>query len=313
VSGLFHRIGGFFVEPPPDAAPGTPAERTGPLGLAPSTAERGTLHGFAPPRAGAPPTYGAAPASGAARVYDAAPATGAAPVYDAPPATDAPPPTDAAPSAAWGDSLLEPSPGTGAAPGDAAPAGEAHAGSPAAVGAEAAPVFAAVVGGAAAVPVAAAAAGELRAQARAAAAVLCVWGGGEAPAGATTPAVRRLAARLAAQDLPGTACGRLVWVPLAAAPEAAAAQVERVRGRSGVPLVLAIAASRPAALEPLIAGADHALAVLPAEADDTLRALALATLPHRRSRVVAPLPPGPPRWAAMAGLARLRALRADDR
>jgi hypothetical protein len=49
--------------------------------------------------------------------------------------------------------------------------------------------------------------------------------------------------------------------------------------------------------------------VLAAEAEDALRALALATLPSREAVILPPLPPGPPRWAAMAGLARLRALK----
>jgi hypothetical protein len=170
--------------------------------------------------------------------------------------------------------------------------------------------FAVVLGApTAAVPVAAACAGELRAQARAAAAVLCVWRGGEPPAGATTPAVRRLAARLAAHGLAATASGRLAWVALDPAPGDAAAQVQRARALAGAPVVLAVAGPRPAAFEPLLADAALALVVLPAEADETLRALALATLPSRASLAVPPLPPGPPRWAAMAGLARMRSLK----
>jgi hypothetical protein len=160
-----------------------------------------------------------------------------------------------------------------------------------------------------AVPVAAACAGELRAQARAAAAVLCVWGGGEPPAGATTPAVSRLAARLAAHGLAATASGRLAWIALAPTPADAATQVLRARALADTPIVLAVAGPRPAALEPLLADTDLALVVLPPEADEPLRALALASLPARASLAVPPLPPGPPRWAAMAGLARMRSLK----
>jgi hypothetical protein len=163
------------------------------------------------------------------------------------------------------------------------------------------------------VPAAAACAGELRAQARAAAAVLCVWGGGEPPAGATTPAVRRLAGRLAAHGLSSTASGRLAWVALDPSPADAATQLLRARALADAPIVLAIAGPRPAEFEPLLADAELALVVLPAEAEEPLRSLALATLPSRASLAVPPLPPGPPRWAAMAGLARMRSLRAVPR
>jgi hypothetical protein len=136
-----------------------------------------------------------------------------------------------------------------------------------------------------------------------------VWGGGEPPAGATTPAVRRLAARLAAHGFAATASGRLVWVVLDPAPADAATQVTRARALADVPIVLAIAGARPAALEPLLADAELALVVLPAGAEEPLRTLALATLPSHGSLAVPPLPPGPPRWAAMAGLARMRSLK----
>jgi len=48
--------------------------------------------------------------------------------------------------------------------------------------------------------------------------------------------------------------------------------------------------------------------VLAADVDPVLRELTVARLPARDHAVVGPLPPGPPRWAAMAGLARLRSL-----
>ena len=174
------------------------------------------------------------------------------------------------------------------------------------------------------VPVAAACAGELRARDRAAAAALCVWRPRGAapeqdaaepdarpPAGATTPGARRLAARLAAQGLEATACGRLAWLALDADPAAALDQARRCLRAAAAPVVLAVAGPRPAAFEPFLAELDLALAVLPADADPALRALTLGSLAARDRMIVPPLPPGPSRWAAMAGLARLRALPAE--
>ena len=201
----------------------------------------------------------------------------------------------------------------------AAPAPPAPVPAPAAIH-----VRAAVLGApAAAVPLAAALAGELRARAGAAAALACIWRLTDAddepapepdaptartPAGATTPGARRLAACLAADGHAATACGRLGWLALDPEPTAAAAQFGRCARIAGVPLVLAVAGPRPAQLEPLLQGIDLCVAVLPADVDPELRVLAVATLPGRVNAVVAPLSPGPPRWAAMAGLARLRTL-----
>ena len=185
-----------------------------------------------------------------------------------------------------------------------------------------APTRAVVLGAAAVVlPVAAACAGELRARARAVAAVVCIWmppgaasqveeeaPAARSPAGATTPGARRLAARLTAAGLKATACGRLAWLALDPDPSAAAGEFARCGSVADVPLVLAVAGARPEAFEGLLADADVCLAVLPADSDPTLRELALALLPVRERAVVAPLPAGPPRWAAMAGLARMRSL-----
>ncbi len=129
-----------------------------------------------------------------------------------------------------------------------------------------------------------------------------------APAGATTPAARRLAAALEQDDLAATACGRLTWLALPDEPDRAVAAVRRALPAVPVPVVIAVAGPRPAALEPVLAVADVGLAVLPPDAEETLRALALEHLPGTLRRLVAPLPPGPPRWAALAGLARLRSL-----
>jgi hypothetical protein len=173
------------------------------------------------------------------------------------------------------------------------------------------------------VPVAAACAGELRARSKAAAALICIWRpaapaavepaepeapAARSPAGATTPGARRLAARLVARDLAATACGRLAWLALDPDPAVAAGEFRRCLTVSGAPVVLAVAGPRPEPFEPLLADLDLCVAVLPADIDQALRELALARLPAREHAVVGPLPPGPPRWAAMAGLARLRSL-----
>ena len=185
---------------------------------------------------------------------------------------------------------------------------------------DAAPRPAAVLGApGSVVPVAAACAGELRARAKAAAALICIWRPADAPApalapaarspaGATTPGARRLAARLESRALGATACGRLAWLALDADPAAAAGQFRRCRAVAGAPLVLAVAGARPEQFEPLLADVELCVLVLPDGIDPALRELAVATLPAGGRAVVAPLPPGPPRWAAMAGLARLRSL-----
>ena len=174
------------------------------------------------------------------------------------------------------------------------------------------------------VPVAAACAGELRARSRAAAALICIWRpagapappldpepdepAARSPAGATTPGAKRLAGRLGGHRLPATACGRLAWLALDPDAAAAAAQFRRARSVAGAPAVLAVAGPRPEPLEPILGEVDLCVAVLPDDIDPALRELAVARLPGRVHAVVAPLPPGPPRWAAMAGLARLRSL-----
>lgn len=178
------------------------------------------------------------------------------------------------------------------------------------------PARAVVLGGAAHVPpVAAACAGELRSRGKAAAALVCLWRpGGDpldedpaSPAGATTPAARRVAAALEAEGLGATACGRLAWLALPDDPAEAAPVLRRGLALAEVPVVIAVAGPRPAAFEAVLATADLTLAVLPADAAEPLRDLVLASLPGA-GHVVAPLPPGPPRWAALAGLTRLRSL-----
>jgi len=180
------------------------------------------------------------------------------------------------------------------------------------------PLRAAVLGSSAHVPpIAAACAGELRARAGAGSALVCLWRPGAtapgddedpaSPAGATTPGARRVAAALDAEGLRATACGRLAWLALPDDPADAAPTLRRGLALATVPVVIAVAGPRPAAIEPVLATADLALAVLPADASEPLRALALASLPGT-GHILAPLPPGPPRWGALAGLTRLRSL-----
>jgi hypothetical protein len=174
--------------------------------------------------------------------------------------------------------------------------------------------------------VAAACAGELRARHRAAAGLVCLWrpggdaparededegGGAVSPAGATTPGARRVAAALAAEGLRTTACGRLVWLALPDPAAEAAVVLRRALALAAVPVAIAVAGPRPEALEPILATADVAVAVLPADAGEPLRHLALESLPGQLRSIVGPPPPGPPRWAALAGLTRLRSLPGD--
>ena len=165
-------------------------------------------------------------------------------------------------------------------------------------------------------------AGELRRRAAAAAVPSARWRprapaparrrlsrGPRPPAGATTPGARRLAARLAAQRLAATACGRLAWLALDADPAAAA--------RPGAPLPARVAAR---AGRPRRRGAAPGRLRAAPRGRSTSRSPSCRRTPTRRcarSRSARsprasgrrpPLPPGPPRWAAMAGLARLRSL-----
>ena len=164
------------------------------------------------------------------------------------------------------------------------------------------------------VPVAAAVAGELRARERAPAALICTWrpagpSAPASPAGAATLGARRVAQRLADRGAAATACGRLAWLVLDDDPGAAAVSARRaVAAAVDAPAVIAVAAPRAAPFESLLAAADLAVVVLATDADPALASLALSGLPAPSATVQPPLAPGPARWAAMAGLARLRGL-----
>jgi hypothetical protein len=178
-------------------------------------------------------------------------------------------------------------------------AAAADAGSPAPVP----PPRATVVGPPAAVPaVAAAAANELRVRAHAPAALVLLWRpvpSAVLPRAPSAPAARRLLAAVAT-ELPGSATARLAWLALPADPAAAARAAGELRAATTAPTVLAIAGPRPAALEPLVA---NLVCVLGRDAGPALTAAVRSA-----ATTVPPLPNGPARWSALAGLARLRDL-----
>ena len=118
------------------------------------------------------------------------------------------------------------------------------------------------------------------------------------------PRARRLAAALEAHDLAATACGRLAWLALARrpgrapSPRSGALLARWPRSRSSSPSP----ARAPRRFEPVLADADLALAVLPADAEAPLRELALAPLPGRRRD----RRPAAARPAALGGAGRAR-------
>jgi hypothetical protein len=188
-------------------------------------------------------------------------------------------------------------------------------------------------------PFAAALAGALRARERASAALICVWGAstsGASTSGASTPGAstpgastpgastsgapmslwsaggaRRLAARLAARDLAVRAAGRLVWLSLPEDAAEAAAVLSRLLGWLDAPIVTVLAGPRSAEHDAVVADHDLVVAVRPAAGAalsevgaQALTALALEGL-DGWSLACDPLPAGPARWRARAGLARL--------
>ena len=302
MTSLLRRIGGFFIEPPDDDP---------------------TAHAAIPP----PPSATPPPSPTPSRPSAAVPTAG----VDASAAVAAPtrvtfiPPragTGSTPSAA----LLDPPQDDAAARPHFETATAPHRPEP-----PAQPTGAALVFGqpSLAIPVAAACAGELRARTDAPAAVLCVWQPPDpasrvrddedpsdertrsTPGGATTPAARRLAARLAAHGTDATACGRLAWARLPDDVPTAAASARRSLAIAEAPVVVAVTGARAAAFDDLQDEIPIAIAVLPPDADPALRSLVLGSLPAGTRLIAPPLPSGPPRWAAMAGLGRLRSLPAN--
>jgi hypothetical protein len=182
-------------------------------------------------------------------------------------------------------------------------------------------------------PFAAALAGALRARERAPAALVCLWAPATSAAATRGPSAtghsaighpggppsalwsaggaRRLAARLAARDLAVRAAGRMVWLALPEDPTEAARVLGRLIGWLDVPVVTALAGPRQAEHDALVADHDLVAAVRPAAGGplsaggaEALTALALERL-DGWSLACDPLPSGPARWRARAGLARL--------
>ena len=122
---------------------------------------------------------------------------------------------------------------------------------------------------------------------------------------------RKLAARLAARDLAVRAAGRLVWLSLPVDAGEAAVVLGRLLGWLDVPIVTVLAGPRSAEHDSLVADHDVVVAVRPAvggtlseAGTEALTALALEGL-DGWSLACDPLPAGPGRWRARAGLARL--------
>jgi hypothetical protein len=155
--------------------------------------------------------------------------------------------------------------------------------------------------------VAGALAGALRSLHRSPAAVVAVIAADgsadrSAPAPPAFPGARRLAARLVLRGLDARPRGRLAWLASASVEDATRL------GSLDVPLVLAVAAPRTAAIDSLLAEQDL-IAVVDADPDGPLARMAIAGLAGTSAEVVACRPPyGPVRLLALAGLASERAL-----
>jgi len=160
-------------------------------------------------------------------------------------------------------------------------------------------------------PVAAAVALALAAAAPARAATVAVIGrdavperDGPPPSGGTR-AARRLAARLDAHGLTARPRGRLVWVDVAGEGREAAA---RRAALVGTPAVLAVTAPRAPDIEALLAEQDLLLLVMADPASPLARVAALAPA-GAPIAVTRPLPRGPARSLALAGIAAPRGIR----
>jgi hypothetical protein len=179
---------------------------------------------------------------------------------------------------------------------------------PAAVVADGVVTSAAVLGRAGDVePVAAALALALRRQSRAKAATVAVVGPAPpADAGGGSAAARRIVARLDAHGFEAHVRGRLVWARLDPSDQEIAAVARRVT-LIAAPAVLAITAPRTLALDEALAEQDL-LVVVTTEPGGPLAALASSGLPPVHVALVRPLPRGPRRALARAGVRAPRRL-----
>lgn len=157
-----------------------------------------------------------------------------------------------------------------------------------------------------AAPLAAALALAFRAAERAPAAAVASWGGVELRPTAAARAAARLAERLSTDGPAAVPRGRLAWLALPADAAEAAAAVRRASALVDGPLVTALAGTRPAELEELVA--EHDLAVVAADPETALARAALARLSARGVAASAcpPLRRGAARALALAGLAAPR-------
>ena len=128
-----------------------------------------------------------------------------------------------------------------------------------------------------------------------------------------TRAASRLAAALAARDLPAAARGRLAWLTLPDDPDAAATAVRRASALVAGPFVTGLAGPRPPELETLIA--EHDIAIVSAPPDAPLARAAVAALADRGIPALAtePLRRGAAaRTLALAGITAHRLAVPDD-
>ena len=121
-----------------------------------------------------------------------------------------------------------------------------------------------------------------------------------------SPAALRLAARLTGRGLAAAARGRLAWVRLAVHPVAAALAARRLSGALEAPVVLALAGPRTEVLEALLREQDLVV-IVTEEPEVALARLAVAGCVGPAVGC-APLPIGPARLLALAGLSGARTL-----
>jgi len=165
-----------------------------------------------------------------------------------------------------------------------------------------------------ALPVAQLLAVELRQRAGGGCVLVAEWRGVERPAaqapGMAHPSTRRLAARLAARGLEGSARGRTLQLPLPAEAGAAARAWQRAVAAAGAPTVCALTGPRSADFDPLLDEQDLLVLAPAADADEALAELALSGLAGVRPPVVVsrPVPRGAARLLAASSLATSRAL-----
>ena len=130
-----------------------------------------------------------------------------------------------------------------------------------------------------------AAAALLAKRARAACGLALVWSGSGAsprtePGARGARGARRLAATLAARDIPALACGRTVQVALAEAPEDALVLARRAAAAAGdAPVVVVLGGPRPEAFDAVLAEQEKLLVMTRPGLDEAVATLAVAGLP----------------------------------